>query len=363
MKNLASLILSIVFLNANAQLVLNKIDFATGGDTVRMSKAFDITIDYTTTGPNTTWNFSNLTPTSQVVKDFKTLGTSPFLQFYFGLFAPLKYQASYFLENTTLPIAQITQILPISIDNVNQLTRRSNDSVTSIGYSMTVSGTALPFKSDTIEKRYDFPVQYGTSFTSRGYTFIDFNPILDAKWIQHRKRNSTVDGYGMITTPYGTFNAIRIKHEIKETDSIFYVLPIIGGLWIPLSLPKSNEYEWWTNNQKEPILKITTTALASNETVTAIEYRDIYRGLDLGITEQTIDFSISPNPVKEHALIECNSMIESIQVIDEMGKVCSTIPNINNVTYELDLSSLKSGSYSVVLQKNGKSLTKQLIKL
>ena len=116
MKNLASLILSIVFLNANAQLVLNKIDFATGGDTVRMSKAFDIAIDYTTTGPNTTWNFSNLTPTSQVVKDFKTLGTSPFLQFYFGLFAPLKYQASYFLENTTLPIAQITQILPISID-------------------------------------------------------------------------------------------------------------------------------------------------------------------------------------------------------------------------------------------------------
>jgi hypothetical protein len=56
-------------------------------------------------------------------------------------------------------------------------------------------------------------------------------------------------------------------------------------------------------------------------------------------------------------------MIESIQVIDEMGKVCSMIPNINNVTYELDLSSLKSGSYSVVLQKNGKSLTKQLIKL
>ncbi len=363
MKNLASLILSIVFLNANAQLVLNKIDFATGGDTVRMSKAFDIAIDYTTTGPNTTWNFSNLTPTSQVVKDFKTLGTSPFLQFYFGLFAPLKYQASYFLENTTLPIAQITQILPISIENVNQLTRRSNDSVTSIGYSMTVSGTALPFKSDTIEKRYDFPVQYGTSFTSRGYTFIDFNPILDAKWIQHRKRNSTVDGYGMITTPYGTFNAIRIKHEIKETDSIFYVLPIIGGLWIPLSLPKSNEYEWWTNNQKEPILKITTNALASNETVTAIEYRDIYRGLDLGITEQTIDFSISPNPVKENALIQCNSMIASIQVINELGKVCSTIPNINNVTYELDLSSLKSGSYSVVVQKNGKSLTKQVIKL
>lgn len=363
MKQLVTIIFLLIIISTKAQLVLNKIDFATGGDTVRMSKALDFAIDYTTTGPNTTWNFSNLTPTSQVVKDFQTIGASPFLQFYFGLFAPLKYQASYFLENTTLPIAQITQILPISIENVNQLTRRSNDSVTSIGYSMTVSGTALPFKSDTIEKRYDFPVQFGTSFTSRGYTFIDFNPILDAKWIQHRKRFSTVDGYGMVTTPFGTFNALRIKHEIIETDSIYYVLPLIGGLWIPLSLPKSNEYEWWTNNQKEPILKITTNALASNETVTAIEYRDIYRGLDLGLTEQTIDFSISPNPVKDHTIIQCNSMIESIQVIDEMGKVCSAIPNINTATYNLDLSSLKSGSYTVVLQKNGKSVSKQVIKL
>jgi transposase-like protein len=351
------------FLPIQAQLVLNKIDFATGGDTVRMSKTFDLSIDYSTTGPNSSWDFSDLTPTSQVVKDFHTVGSSPFLQFFFGLFAPLKYQASYYLENTLLPIAQITQILPISIENVNQLTRRSNDSVTSIGYAMTVSGTALPFKSDTIEKRYDFPVQYGTSFTSRGYTFIDFNPILDAKWIQHRKRFSTVDGYGSITTPYGTFNAIRIKHEIKETDSIYYVLPIIGGLWIPLSLPKSNEYEWWTNNQKEPILKITTNALASNETVTAIEYRDSYRGLDLGIQEQVIDFTISPNPVKDQATIVSNSIVESIQVIDNLGKVCISIPTVSSTTYDLDLSSLKSGSYSVVLQKNGKSLPKQFIKL
>lgn len=363
MKYIKLLVFICFLQQLQAQIALNKIDFATGGDTVRMSKALDLTIDFATTGPNSNWNFSNLTPTSQVLKDFHVLGSSPFLQFFFGAFAPLKYQASYYLENTTLPIAQITQILPISIENVNQLTRRSNDSVTSIGYSMTVSGTALPFKSDTIEKRYDFPVQYGNSFSSRGYTFIDFNPILDAKWVQHRNRISTVDGYGSITTPFGTFNALRIKHEIKETDSIFYVLPIIGGIWIPLSLPTTYEYEWWTTNQKEPILKITTNAFANNQTVSAIEYRDSYRGLDLGVKELDFTVHVSPNPVSETVTIQSNVLFESLQLIDGMGKVCITVPTIGSTSYELDLSKLKSGTYTLVLQKNGKSHSKQIIKL
>jgi hypothetical protein len=334
----------------NAQITLSKIDFATGGDTVRMSNTTKPTIDFTTTGPNAVWNFSTLTPISQQVKKFQSLTGAPgFILFVYGVFAPLKYQASYFMENTTLPISQITSVLPVTIDNVNQFMRRSNDSLTAIGYSMSVSGTTIPLKSDTIETKYKFPLHFGDTHFSRGYTLVDFNPVVNAKWIQHRKRTTVVDGYGSITTPYGTFDALRVKHSIKETDSLYYVFPILGGTWIPLSLPVTVEYEWLANGQKEPILKITTQKILNNETVTAIEYRDSYRGLDAGIETLSVEVGVFPNPVVSELTITAGETISSLRIVDASGKIQREEKDIHANKYVLDVSQLPNGVYEVQL--------------
>src|SRR5574343_275353 len=296
MKILLLLVSIVVYTYATSQITLTKDDFATGGDTVRMSQATDPTIDFASTGAAYTWDFSNLTVNNQIIKDFRSMSVAlTFVQFLFGPFASTKYQASYYIESTALPIAQLTSFLPVTIGNLFAFSRRSADSLTSIGYSMVVSGNDVPFKSDTIETRYDFPLNFGNTHFSRGYTLVDFNPILDAKWNQHRTITTEVDGYGSITTPYGTFNALRIKHDITESDSLYYTFPFIGATWIPLPIPSSHEYEWWTNGEKEPILRITTNDILGNETVNSIEIinsaGEIVMHFDVASTNEVIQLN------------------------------------------------------------------------
>ena len=60
---------------------------------------------------------------------------------------------------------------------IYQFSKKTTDSITSIGYAVSVSGTEVPFKSDTIETRYKFPLNYGDQYSSRGYSLMDLNPV------------------------------------------------------------------------------------------------------------------------------------------------------------------------------------------
>ena len=83
MKHFYLIILFIPFFG-NSQITLSNSDFADGGDITAMSTAIDPTIDYTTTGANQIWDFSNLIPTGQTVRDYQLLSGASFLvQFVF----------------------------------------------------------------------------------------------------------------------------------------------------------------------------------------------------------------------------------------------------------------------------------------
>src|SRR5690606_27842121 len=79
-------------------------------------------------------------------------------------------------------------------------------------------------------------------------------------------------GWGQITTPYGTFDAIRVQHYITESDSINF-----EGNWFGIPVPDSYIYEWLATGEKEPILRIRTSEIGGNEVVTAVEYKDYFQ--------------------------------------------------------------------------------------
>lgn len=356
-------IISIHSLNY-AQIQLNSTDFATGGDTVRISQANDNSYDYSSTGAAYTWDFSSLIPTSQLVKDYRSLvGAPAFINFVFGTFAPVNYQSNYYIESTAIPVAQLSSFLPVTIDNIFQFTKISTSAVSSTGFSMVVNGNDLPFKSDTIEKRFLLPLDYGNSNFSRGYTKVDFNPTFDAIWIQHRTRTTEVDGYGVLTTPFGVFNTLRVKHDITEIDSLYTILPFVGATWIPLPIPLSHEYEWWANNEKFPILKFITNIVGGNEVVTGIEYRDVNRNLDAGLSELRMDLFMFPNPVMNELTVNCSEIIEAICIFDANGAKVFDKNGINESQISIDVTKFKTGSYQIQFLAGSKSDLRTFIKL
>lgn len=333
-----------------SQITISSADFATGGDTVRMSYATDPTIDVLSTGPSFTWDFGNLVADSQQVHNFLSLGQAPgFIQFVYGPFAASAYQASYYLDATDLPLDQITSFLPVSIENIYQFTKRSTSSLSQVGYAMTVSGTDIPFKSDTIEKKYFLPLSYGDSNVSNGYTLIDFNPIIDAKWKQYRTRTSVTDGYGTITTPLGSFNVLRVKHKIVEKDSLYYTYPFIGATWLPIPVADTYEYEWLAANEKEPVLRIRSQMVLGNEVISSIQYRDVNRFLDASVAELTKQLEIFPNPASDFISLIGPNTTRSISIYNSSGQLIRTILP---TTEKIFISDLTSGWYIVRLENH-----------
>lgn len=327
------------------QITVTKTDFSDGANSSWISVATDPMIDFSSTGANYTWDYSGLQMQSQKFREyFETSSASFLVNFVFGPFVNPAYQATNFTSSTDIPVDQLSSFLPVNITDIYLFSKNSNSAINSVGYAISIDGTEVPFKSDTIETRYALPLNYGDTYTSRGYTNLDMNPIYNGIWRQHRYRESEVDGWGSITTPYGTFDALRVKHLIQEDDSLYLE---VGGfpLWLPLPIPDSYIYEWWTNGMNEPILRITTSSIVGNETVTGVEYLDEYAGV--GLEEKVLSTKIYPNPATDILKVEGQGSIV-YTIVSSNGEVLDQGAFVGSSSIRVD--SLSPGSYTLVMK-------------
>lgn len=342
-----------------SQKVITHTDFALAGESIGISSSTDFSIDYQTTGEGIIWDFSSLGENNQLFENFYSISSGGMIiNFQFGVNAPAEYHASYFQPYDGLPLDQIGGFLPINIESINKLVKVSNDQVNIVGYSLKVEGQQVGFRSDTIETYYELPLQYGDSSTSRGYTKFDFNPFYDAQFIQYRQHTSAVDGYGQLITPYGTYdNVIRVHHTIKEKDSL--QISIMGSpQWIPISRT-INEYEWWDNDKKRPVLKIETEGMTSNEVPSKITF---INNTVAGMNEYQMETAIFPNPTSQLVTIQSNEELKNIKIWSLDGKnvlqkACSgkdvtiNVEKVSPGMYTLQLISEKGQSFKSIVIK------------
>jgi len=346
MKALFLVIFLCFYIGISSQITLSVADFANSGDTVRISQSAGTGLDFASTGANYTWDFSALSATSQYLKEYNPIGFASLLVFgTYGPVAPTNYRASYFNPTNDLPLDQLSQFLPVSLSDLNQYTKRMTDSITSLGYSIAVNGQGVPFKSDTIETRYKLPLNYNDSHYSRGYTYIDLNPVIDFRIKQYRQRTTNVDGWGTVTTPKGTFQALRVRHDIAEIDSVYQTF-FGAGQWFGTPPIQRTEYEWFANGEKEWVLKATET----NGTVNQVEYREDYLGLDASLSESTLEASVGPNPAQETLFIDAKSPLNFIQIFDCTGRMVGSTTLNNVLNYTLDINALHAGAYRIILR-------------
>jgi len=337
------------------QTAITKSDFLVVGDSIGVSSSTDFTIDYTTTGANSTWDFSDLTENNQLFEIAHDVSTAGFIiGLQFGVGAPNQYKASFYQSFDGLPLAQLGGLLPVNIESINRMVKTENDKVTYPGYSLKVSGQQVGFRSDTIETAYILPLNYGDTYASRGYTNIGFSPIYNAQIIQYRQRESTVDGEGQLLTPFGTYEVIRIHHQIEEQDSI----RIDTNPWIKINRT-FNEYEWWAKELKRPVLKIETEVTFGNEMPTRITYLN---GKSADLNKNTFKVALFPNPTSDQLTIAYNENIKAIHIYSLDGKkVFSQATNSKEIT--IDISYLEPGMYSLhAMSENGQSFNPIVIK-
>lgn len=233
----------------SAQILIDQDDMPNVDDTLRYSATYNLAgIDYTETGQNHVWDFSG-------IGSFQAQKADTFVHVWS---TPPIYQIVFlypFVSTLASPGADFTLIPGFELTEVYTYFKETSDQFREVGSAFTVNNIPLPFQYDDPDVIYNLPVQFGdidSCESSFGVTI----PGL-GHYSRVKKRKNVVDGWGEITTPYGTFQALRMKTEIIQHDSI-YVEDL--GFGFPIH-SETTEYKWLVNGIGRPLLKVVEPGL------------------------------------------------------------------------------------------------------
>lgn len=244
-----------------AQITITQADMPVVNDTVRISVATPLanSLNFNQTGANTNWDFSTLQAGSQEVVKYVSSLTTPY--------------GFYFLNTYGNKIADsIGGFGAFSFKNVYNFYRRTAQKFTAEGLGVSVNGIPLAADYSDPDEQYTFPLAYN-DYDSTTFA-VSLNIPTLGTYKSKGYRINTVDGWGNITTPYGTYPCIRVKSTIISNDS----LTISQPLPISFGFPNNRqEIRWLTNGQKLPLLEVQGTQQGANFTANRVTYRDIAR--------------------------------------------------------------------------------------
>jgi hypothetical protein len=286
MRRILYLLFTLAGLPALAQVSpsIDRTDMPVALDTLRLSAASPL---LPTTAPplsqrgaNQTWNYAGLVATSQSVARFVAINTTaPIYQLAFGVLGGVNRATVASPQVLPLPAG-----LPIPFTDPYQFYNTSavgaaGQSFRSVGFGATLTTLQVPVTYASQAQQdiiYRFPLSFASPADSSS-SFFAISVPGTGYLSQKRKRVNHPDAWGTLTTPFGTFQTVRVVATLTDHDSIaFGPIPGTG-----LDLPVTREYKWLAKQQHVPVLTITTQEIAGRETITGVQYRDIYRRIVL----------------------------------------------------------------------------------
>lgn len=339
--------------NAQSPITLTNSDMPGSGDTLRYSNAQMSSVgNYTQTGTNYAWNFSSLVPTGQGVRSFKNALSTPYAFFFFGL------------NEYGEKIADTLGAGPIKLTNYyNYYKKQSSPSAyIADGAGITFSSVPVPNYYSDKDELYKFPMSY-PKYDSTTFKFsTTSNSLIPIQYSKTGYRVTIVDGWGTVTTPFGTANCLRLITTQYSQDSIKNII-----VPFPIGFPNNQRsYQWMVSGGKIPFLEINGALTGSSFNPTQARYRDSSRTI-VGIKEIQTDKDLVimyPNPVKDKLSLKFNKNLSyELAIADIAGKeLIKEKVEANSMSNSIDVSALKPGIYLLRVRQEGAFYTIKFIK-
>lgn len=359
MKFLLVLASFITTLTLKAQLIITAADMPNPKDSIYIGIAYSIdSADLAFTGADVKWDFSTL---KKEKNRYEVFAAPPYKSPYSFLFN--NFNTSYGKDNYYL---KGTPINGITIEAAYDFFKESATQYKQVGAAYTINGLPLPFFYSQPDIVYNFPVKY-LNVDSCDYKFGLKVPTF-GYYSQSGHRVNTVDGWGELKTPFGTFQTLRIKSTIATVDTIY--LDTLGA-GTKIVRPLRYEYKWFTNNMKIPVLQVNVSLIGNALLVSSAEYIDKNIGPPLGIENNSFNnFSLQvyPIPAKHFFNVNCfipTSAQTKIYLTDIMGKTILTVSE-NKVLegvqdFSINTETIENGIYFLNITSAGKRDVQKLI--
>ncbi len=256
------------------QITITRSHLPNSGDTFRFSNARSLTINTTTTGANTNWDYTGLVSSSQGLDEYKSFLRTPYL-FY-----------SQFFGAIGLKTADTLNFGPLRITNVHTFYRKRSSSYTAEGTGFTTAGVPLASDYSNSDRVYKLPMQYNQQDSDQFRVATSVPGI--GTFIQQGTRKNHVDGWGKISTPYrDDMPCLRIKSDVLEVDSL-------KTTFVSLGFPVNRrEIKWLGTQERQPIMEITGPLVAGIFTPAVVKYRDSFRSSNPPTIGPRVSFSVN----------------------------------------------------------------------
>jgi hypothetical protein len=304
--------------------------------------------DLQTAGANVTWDFRGLQPITQTRDSFINVGAVPFA---IRLF---------FLSATVVRVQETPDSLGgVALSEAFQFFRSSSSKYENQGLGATISGIPIGLKNNPTDVVYRFPLAFGDADSSESMAQLNIPGLF---YIERGvKRWNEVDAWGTLTTPYGSFNVLRVKTTIQESDSI-----AADTIQFRVNIPKRREYKWLAKEERVPVLTVNTVLVGNGEISAGIQYVDSLRTTS-GTTALSKPWSslvkIYPNPAED---------LIWVQLLDQLGEEAHFEiygldgkrlykENLFTGTSIISLAHLPKGMYQVIIRSTNRNYRGSLI--
>lgn len=290
-------------------------------------------------GQEAIWTISDWQSTGTTVEHFVALDSlSVVNQLYFNneLFNPEHY------STVAMPVGPEVLDLPVPLNITDGYAffRKDETGYYNTGTAFAIEGIPVATPNDTVERIYKFPMEYGTTDTSTLSYFINV-PSLGA-YGQHATRQSVVDGAGILITPYGTYDVLRVRAQRQIVDTL-YIEQLGTGQTIVR--PDQIDYAWISPEEEAPVLEMSVVEGA------VVSARLLGDSIPMGISRLDGDkaWSVFPNPANERIQIRADNR-EAFERVVVYGLDGKPVLTRKNVSQSLDVSALSPGIYIIQLQ-------------
>lgn len=349
------------FIIAQSPITLGNSNMPGNGDTLRYTNVqLNSLGNYTQTGTNFNWNFSTIVSTTEGLREFKSAINTPYFLFFLASGEYGEKIADTLVGGTgTLSITKYYDFYKKQTSPVNAFVAD--------GAGMTISNIPVPSYYSDKDELYKFPMTY-PKYDSTTFKFSTLSTtLIPIKYTKAGYRVTVVDGWGSITTPYGTENCLRLITTEYSKDTTILTLPIPN--LPPIKIGVNNyqrSYQWLTLNSKIPYMEITGNLVGGNFVGTLARYRG-YNKLEVtatGLFNELTDMkelTAYPNPVKDKIKLSCmGEYVQEIEIYSLDGKQIMTLePIFSRGETVIDVSGLVAGVY---LLKTGKDTNQRCLK-
>jgi hypothetical protein len=226
----------------------------------------------------------------------------------------------------------------------------------------TGEGQPIPIAFEPEFRLLSFPSTYGTEFSNTSTITLTFPADFPFESITVKitfERESSIDGWGTITTPFGTFNTIRQRmHEI-QSDTVWGTSFGVNTI-LDSEQSERESYMFWTDNSSARFSLLEYTLDPTTDGVTNVRWQLGSPVASTNVIEEKQSLSVYPNPTSDFFMIDSKHETTDFTLIDASGKILMT-GSINNGVTQVPVHMLAEGTYIVRLVDGDKTMTEKRI--